>query len=134
MLIKSFCVVYSEADDMSWRRKYLRVKSNDTLQVGDYIKYRCEIGNLGYITTFITGIVMEDENVLKLDDHVHTYQLVGKTLSADVNQTAASLQHVPVEKLESSAPNIVIRPILCALGATKHKNRKKDRKNRINYQ
>jgi hypothetical protein len=39
------------------------------LEVGDVIKYRCEIGNLGEMTSTITGIVMEDENVLKLDDH-----------------------------------------------------------------
>ena len=39
------------------------------LEVGDVIKYRCEVGNLGDKTSTITGIVMEDENVLKLDDH-----------------------------------------------------------------
>ena len=39
------------------------------LEVGEVIKYRCEIGNLGEMTSAITGIVMEDENVLKLDDH-----------------------------------------------------------------
>jgi len=39
------------------------------LEVGDVIEYRCEIGNLGEMTSTITGIVMEDENVLKLDDH-----------------------------------------------------------------
>jgi hypothetical protein len=39
------------------------------LEVGDVIKYRCEIGNLGEMTNTISGIVMEDENVLKLDDH-----------------------------------------------------------------
>jgi hypothetical protein len=39
------------------------------LEVGEVIKYRCEIGNLGEMTSTITGIVMEDENVLKLDDH-----------------------------------------------------------------
>jgi hypothetical protein len=38
------------------------------LEVGEVIKYRYEIVNLGEMTT-ITGIVMEDENVLKLDDH-----------------------------------------------------------------
>jgi hypothetical protein len=39
------------------------------LEVGEVIKYRCEIGNLGEMTSTITGIVIEDENVLKLDDH-----------------------------------------------------------------
>ena len=50
-------------------RKYLRVKCGEMLEVGEVIKYRCEIGNLGEMTSNITGIVMEDENVLKLDDH-----------------------------------------------------------------
>ena len=50
-------------------RKYLRVKCGEMLEVGEVIKYRCEIGNLGEMTSTITGIVMEDENVLKLDDH-----------------------------------------------------------------
>jgi len=50
-------------------RNYLRVKCGEMLEVGDVIKYRCEIGNLGGMTSTITGIVMEDENVLKLDDH-----------------------------------------------------------------
>jgi hypothetical protein len=39
------------------------------LEVGEVIKYRREIGNLGEMTSTITGILMEDENVLKLDDH-----------------------------------------------------------------
>jgi hypothetical protein len=50
-------------------RKYLRVKCGEMLEVGEVIKYRCEIGNLGELTSTITGIVMEDEKVLKLDDH-----------------------------------------------------------------
>jgi hypothetical protein len=50
-------------------RKYLRVKCGEMLEVGEVIKYRCEIGNLGEMTSTITGIVMEDENVLKLDYH-----------------------------------------------------------------
>jgi hypothetical protein len=40
------------------------------LEVGEVIQYRCEVGNLGKMTSTITGFVMEDENVLKLDDHV----------------------------------------------------------------
>jgi hypothetical protein len=39
------------------------------LEVGDAIQYRCDIGNLGVMTSSITGIVMEDENIMKLDDH-----------------------------------------------------------------
>jgi hypothetical protein len=39
------------------------------LEVVEVIKYRCEIGNLGEMTSTINGIVMEDENVLKLVDH-----------------------------------------------------------------
>ncbi len=49
--------------------KYIRVMCGETLEVGDVIQYKCEIGNLGLFTSTITGIVLEDENVLKLDDH-----------------------------------------------------------------
>jgi hypothetical protein len=58
----------SEEED-PFLRKYLRVKCGEMLEVGEVIKYRCEIGNLGEMTSTITGIVMEDENVLKLDYH-----------------------------------------------------------------
>jgi hypothetical protein len=58
----------SEEED-PFLRKYLRVNCGEMLEVGEVIKYRCEIGNLGEMTSTITGIVMEDENVLKLDDH-----------------------------------------------------------------
>jgi len=58
----------SEEED-PFLRKYLRLQCGEMLEVGEVIKYRCEIGNLGEMTSTITGIVMEDENVLKLDDH-----------------------------------------------------------------
>ncbi len=38
----------------------------ETLEVGHVIQYKCEIGNLGLFTSTITGIVLEDENVLSL--------------------------------------------------------------------
>jgi hypothetical protein len=49
--------------------KYLRIKCEEWLWVGDVLLYRSEIGNLGEITSTITKIVLKDENLLKLDVH-----------------------------------------------------------------
>jgi len=57
----------SDAEDI-FRKKYLRVKCGEWLRVGDVIKYKCEIGNLGYKTSEIRAIVFKDENPVKLDD------------------------------------------------------------------
>jgi len=60
---------YREDDCYPWEKRHLRVKCGEWLKVGDVITYKCEVGNIGYLTSEIRKIVLEDENPLKLDDY-----------------------------------------------------------------